>query len=120
MKTEVQLCRRLWLECAGEHVLGNGMIRLLLEVHSQGSLKKAAEQLKMPYRGAWGRIRKAEEALGVTLLQSSRQRQKGVTLTPIALSLVETFTRIDAECRDFLQERLQQLSLQDFQITLGR
>ena len=120
MSTQVQLCRRLWLECDGEHVMGNGMIRLLLEVRSQGSLKKAAEYLKMPYRGAWGRIRKAEEALGVALLESTRQRQKGVTLTPIALSLVEAFTRIDAECRDFLQERLQTLPLPGFQISLGR
>ena len=86
--------------------MGNGMIRLLLEVRNLGSLKKAAESLHMPYRGAWGRIKKAEEALGIPLLESSRQRQKGVELTPSALNLLDTFMQLDTMCHDFLLDRL--------------
>ena len=111
---------RLWLECEGEHVLGSGMIRLLSLVHELGSLKKAAERLNMPYRGAWGRIRKAEEAMGVSLLKSSRQRQKGVSLTPYALSLLETFTHIDTNFRNFLTQNREDLACRDITISLNR
>ncbi|MBQ9405342.1 MAG: LysR family transcriptional regulator [Desulfovibrio sp.] len=106
MKIPLQVRYRLWFECEGEHVLGGGMIRLLREVRDQGSLKKAAEQLNMPYRGAWGRIRRAEESMGASLLESSRYRQKGVTLTPLALSLLNLFATLDSRCAAFLRDSL--------------
>ena len=116
----LKLHYRLWFECEGEHVMGGGMIRLLRKVHALGSLKKAAEYLNMPYRGAWGRIRKAEEAMGISLLESSRQRQKGVTLTPHALTLLDIFARLDNRCGDFLEKSLSDLNTDIFVISVEK
>jgi molybdate transport system regulatory protein len=88
MKVPVKLRYRLWFEREGEYVLGGGVAALLQSIHELGSLKKAADSLDIPYRGAWGRIRKAEEALGLPLIESTKDRQKGVSLTPEALRLL--------------------------------
>ena len=119
MKTPITLRYRLWFEQDGEHVMGSGMLHLLRCVHELGSLKKAAESMGMPYRGAWGRVRKAEGVLGVPLVASSRRRQRGVTLTPAALELLEVFTLLDTQCNAFLRERLRELPLNAFAMDSG-
>ncbi len=118
MNTPLKLHYRLWFECEGEHVMGGGLIRLLRKIHALGSLKKAAEYLNIPYRGAWGRIRKAEEAMGISLLESSRQRQKGVTLTPAALILLDSFAQLDSSCGEFLKQCLNEIHVDNFEITV--
>ena len=108
MKIPVKVRYRLWLECENEYVFGNGVAALLLGVDELGSLKKAAESLGMPYRGAWGRIHKAEEALGIALLDRPSDRQKGVTLTEDGRGLLEFFRRIDGQCGKHLTRYLEE------------
>lgn len=82
----------LWLEVEGGMVLGLGRAMLLAKVHELGSLNKAAKALGMSYRAAWGRLKKTEDLLGRPLVTSSGGRS-GFSLTPLGLSLVESFQR---------------------------
>ena len=116
MKIPVKVRYRLWLECGEEYVFGNGVCALLLGVDRLGSLKKAAESLNMPYRGAWGRIHKAEEALGMALLDRPSDRQKGVTLTEDGRRFVEFFQSLDRLCRGHIEKSLAELPLECLEI----
>ena len=117
MKVPVKLRYRLWFEREGEYFLGGGVAALLQSIHELGSLKKAAESLGIPYRGAWGRIRKAEDALGLPLIESTKDRQKGVTLTPEALRLLEAFRTLDELCRGDLIARVKEHGFDELDVS---
>ncbi|MBS1197178.1 MAG: LysR family transcriptional regulator [Proteobacteria bacterium] len=69
---------RLWLFCE-EHsgVFGDGKVRLLQEIDRCGCLRQAARNLEISYRKAWGDLKKAEECLGVQLIERSRGGKSG-------------------------------------------
>ena len=104
-KLAVKLQGRIWFEHDGEYILGPGVVRLIRKVRELGSLKKAAEKLNMPYRGAWGRIKKAESALGFSLLEGTSERQQGMKATAEAVELIEAYDELNRQCRAFLAEK---------------
>ncbi|WP_418790492.1 winged helix-turn-helix domain-containing protein [Phosphitispora sp. TUW77] len=59
---------KIWLENDNQPVFGTGLLCLLTLIGQYGSIKRAAEDLRMSYRQAWGNIKKAENRLGVKLL----------------------------------------------------
>lgn len=117
MKVPVKICYRLWFEHEGGYVLGGGAFALLHGVDELGSLKKAAEELGMPYRGAWGRIRKAESALGIPLLVRTKYRQHGVSLTPEAKSILALFHSIDRSLGEQIAQIIQENTSSCVEIT---
>ena len=69
---------RLWLSTKnGKGILGEGRINLLKEIDRTGSLKSAAETIKISYRKAWGNIKEAEELLGFKLVEKQRGGRNG-------------------------------------------
>ncbi|MFZ2448870.1 MAG: LysR family transcriptional regulator [Syntrophobacteraceae bacterium] len=71
----------LWLETGGEMFFGAGRALLLAKIEAHGSLRKAAEDLGMSYRAAWGKIRKTEKVLGVKLIEQHGCKKEGHRLT---------------------------------------
>ena len=64
---------KLWLSTpAAEGVFGDGKWRLLEAVDEKGSLSAASHTLGISYRKAWGDLKKAEEGLGVALVEKKR------------------------------------------------
>ena len=64
---------KLWISSdEAEGVFGDGKWRLLDAINKQGSLRAAAEALKISYRKAWGDLRKAEEYLGRSFVEKHR------------------------------------------------
>ena len=82
----------LWFETEDGVVFGLGRLLLLLKVEQCGSLKAAAEQLGMSYRGAWGKLRRTEELLGHDLVDKGGCRRSGVQLTPYGRELARLFS----------------------------
>ncbi|SFM62733.1 winged helix-turn-helix domain-containing protein [Thermodesulforhabdus norvegica] len=82
----------LWLEGDGGVVFGPGRAQLLAKVQECGSLRKAAEELGMSYRAAWGKIKKTEELIGKPLLEQSGTRKDGYSLTAFGRRLLESYT----------------------------
>ena len=87
-----------------EYVLGPGKIELLRLVGEHGSLRKAAQEMGMSYRWAWGRIKKAEEVIGVPLLaQDGALKRQTKVLTGDAREIMEWFSRTEAELAKVLR-----------------
>ncbi|MDP8224101.1 MAG: LysR family transcriptional regulator [Candidatus Lernaella stagnicola] len=68
-------------------------MRLLDAIHRQGSILKAAEELSMSYRSAWGRIRATEERLGEAVVEKipGAGRRGGSRLTSRGKELLDKF-----------------------------
>ncbi len=98
---------RLWLYCA-QHpgVFGDGKVRLLKEIERCGCLRQAAEALQVSYRKAWGDLKKAEECLGVPLIERSRGGKAGgqTVLTEEGRRWIAAYTAFEQAVRQHLDE----------------
>jgi len=91
---------KIWLETDdGRPVLGDGRLEILEAIARTGSLSAAARQLGMSYRGLWGKVRSAEERLGVALVRGSAggEDHGGSALTDEAVALVAAFAGFRAQ-----------------------
>jgi molybdate transport system regulatory protein len=89
---------KIWIEDdQGKVVFGEGRYRILEVVDRLQSLQAAANELKMSYRGVWGRIRASEKRLGKQLVM---REGKGSRLTPFAEKLMIQFRRLQETIRD--------------------
>jgi molybdate transport system regulatory protein len=88
MKRSVSTVRlHLWLESSEGLVFCLGRALLLPKIEEHGSPRKAAEELGMSYRAAWGKIRKTEKVLGMKLSAQNRSRKEGNHLTEEGMML---------------------------------
>lgn len=94
---------KFWLEKDGELVFSSGRENLLRLIRDLGSLNRAAKELSMSYRAAWGKIRDTEKKLGWKLVEI-KGRRKHMTLTKEAADLLERFTSFEKEATQVIQE----------------
>lgn len=82
MKADIPTIRlHLWLETPQGVYFGLGRALLLDRIDRYGSLQKAADDLGMSYRAAWGKIKKTEEILGMKLITPGPCKRGGYRLT---------------------------------------
>ena len=101
-------CRsKFWLESDGRLALSEWRLRLLEATAASGSLTRAAEDLGVPYRTAWAKLKDIEETLGIRLLvtQSGGADGGGSELTPEAVELIARFRRVTAGLSALVAER---------------
>ncbi len=98
---------KVWLELDGQYVFGFGLSEILKAVQAAGSIKAAAHRLGKSYRYTWGRIKKAEGALGERIVVTS-----GGTGTSRS-SLTERAGRLVADY-DALRRRMLDVVQQEF------
>ncbi len=96
----------LWFETPKGMFFGMGRVLLLQKVKELGSLNKAAKELGMSYRAAWGKIKATEEVLGKPLLVKVAGR-KGFVLSDMADTLVKHFCDWHEEVEAFALEKAQ-------------
>lgn len=84
---------KVWFEAEGGYSFGSGLIAILQAVDRAGSIKQAAVDLGQSYRHVWGRIKKAEQALGSPLVdtQLGGQAVQRSGLTATARHVVNDF-----------------------------
>jgi molybdate transport system regulatory protein len=61
---------KVWLETQGCYAFGFGLAEMLQAVDRAGSIKEAAADLGKSYRYVWGRIKGAEKAVGMVLVDA--------------------------------------------------
>ena len=96
---------KLWLEYNGEYVFGPGAFALLTAIHETGSITKAAQELKMSYRYAWGVIRKIEKKLDAKLLdkfKGGKEGGGGANVTEYGLSLMNLYSLVNERFTGFI------------------
>lgn len=88
---------KTWIENNGQVVFGEGRKELLQLIEKTGSLNKAAKELQMSYRAAWGKIKDTEKRLGFPLLttQTGGAAGGGSRLTDRARKWLEAFSRLE-------------------------
>jgi len=97
---------KVWLEMDDNYVFGFGMSEILKAVQSAGSIKAAANELGKSYRYVWGRIKKAEQAIGEPLVET-RVGGKGTSrsaLTELASRLIADYDALRGRMFDVVQQ----------------
>ena len=91
---------KLWLSTKEvEGLFGDGKWRLLKSIGSEGSLKAASETLGISYRKAWGDLKKAEDSLGMVLVEKHRGGRGGgqTGLTERGKKWVKAYTKFHSD-----------------------
>jgi len=95
----------MWAERDGRVIFGDGRARLLNLIAETGSLRKAAKEMGMSYRHAWGVIREMNESAGEPLVVSERGGNRGgsTVLTPLAGDLLADYEKTRKEMKKTLK-----------------
>ena len=99
-----QLVVNIQLKKDGVFVMGRGRARLLQLIDEKKSISKAAEELKMAYRHAWGILRKMKEDVGVDVVESSRGSVGGTVLTEDGRKLLEKYESLVEQIKTCLED----------------
>ena len=102
---------KMWLtDDDGQGLFGDGRYRLLQEVGRQHCLQKAADELGISYRKAWGDIRTVEDRLGFALIDRQRGGIGGGAsiLTKRAEKILEAFAQAKNKIEVVAQRQFQQ------------
>ena len=113
LPSELRPHYKLWLSTNdAETAFGDGRWRLLDALAESSSLTAAAENLGISYRKAWGDLQKAEECLGVKLMERRRGGKGGgeTTLTDAG----ERWLNVYREFRDDVKKAVDQAFLRHF------
>ena len=96
---------KVWFEAEGGYSFGFGLIAILQAVARAGSIKQAASDLGQSYRHVWGRIKKAEQGIGTTLVVThvGGQGLQRSELTAAAGRLIDDFLALRGRMVDMME-----------------
>jgi molybdate transport system regulatory protein len=89
---------KVWIEDdRGKVVFGGGREHMLGAIDRLGSMNKAAKELKMSYRGLWGRIKSTEDRIGARLVttRAGGGKGSGSILTPIGKRFLKNYKLLE-------------------------
>ncbi len=96
---------RIWIEQDNETYIGIGSTLLLQHIEKLGSLRKAAEELGMSYRRAWGKLKNAEARIGYPLVEKVRGQGQRFTLSPNGKELMDRFLHFYLDVENYAAQR---------------
>jgi molybdate transport system regulatory protein len=101
----MKLDGRFWLTKDGESFLGSGRIELLKRIETTGSMNAAAKEMKMSYKAAWERVNSMNDLADKPLIEKKTGGKGGggTKLTPYAYEMIETYEKLDALHRQFIE-----------------
>lgn len=97
----------LWLECEGQVVMSSWRVALLEAVARTGSISSAAEEMHVPYRIAWNKIKEMEQGLGVQLVTTrvGGSDGGGTHLTAAGEEYVQRFRQFSARFEQWIEQQ---------------
>src|SRR5579864_5113017 len=103
---------RLWIEQAGEPVLGPGRLQLLEGIDRHHSISAAARQMGMSYRHAWQMVQEINQAAGVVLVMAETGGASGggARLTEPGRWVVAHFRQLHERVRQIASASLTRLA----------
>lgn len=104
---------RVWIEQEEETYIGIGSTLLLQHIEKLGSLRKAAEELGMSYRRAWGKLKKAEQRIGQPLVEKTRGQGQRFNLSPLGKELMEKFLHFYLDVEEYATKRASEVLQMD-------
>ena len=97
---------RIWVDTEAGPFLGSGRIELLEKIAEFGSLRKAAQDMKISYRQAWDFIDQMNKRAGKPLVISERGGRGGggAVVTPEGHNAIRLFHELDHSFRAWLAD----------------
>ena len=89
--------------CARDRFFGPGVCELLERIRETGSIQAAAARMEMSYSKAWKILKRAEEEMGVSLINRVSGGKNGgsSTLTPAGEKAVSEFREMEKRLADY-------------------
>ena len=105
---------KIWIEVGGEPVFGRGRRFLLEAIETHGSINRAAEEVGISFRKAWGHIKAMEERLGLKLIerQTGGKNGGGALLTNDARVFLKKFEQLEAGIQETVDEKFKKLFIE--------
>ena len=98
---------KIWIENnEGKLVIGTGRLRILEAIREVGSMNKAAQKLKQPFRAVWGKIKATEERCGFKLVKRTKA---GSQLTEEGIELLARYDELQSRCEEFTDRQFREL-----------
>jgi molybdate transport system regulatory protein len=97
--------QKLWLERDGRVIMSDYRVRLLELVAETGSLARAAADMGLSYRRAWGKVKELEANLGMPLVDSEVGGAGGghTAITPEGTALIAAYRRFQVRLGEELE-----------------
>ena len=98
---------KIWIEAGGEPVFGRGRRYLLEAIDTYGSINRAAQEVDISFRKAWGHIKAMEDRLGVKLIerQTGGKNGGGAALTQDARLFLHKFEALEKGIQKIIDKR---------------
>jgi molybdate transport system regulatory protein len=102
---------KLWIEVDGEPVFGRGRRFLLEAIDTHGSINRAAKEVDISFRKAWGHIKAMEERLGVKLVerQTGGKNGGGAVLTTEARKFLKKYEALEKGIQEIVDKRFRKV-----------
>jgi molybdate transport system regulatory protein len=98
---------KVWIENDdGKLVIGTGRLRILEAILELGSMNKAAQKLKQPFRAVWGKIKATEQRCGFKIVERTSE---GSRLTREGLELLDTYGKLTRRCDNYTDQQFNEL-----------
>jgi molybdate transport system regulatory protein len=106
----MQVKSKVWIEVGGEVVAGDGKINLLERIEETGSIQKAAGEIGMSYRHAWGFLQKMEKRGGIKLVvtQIGGREGGGAKLTPQGKDFLRRYSAFREGLDEYIEKKFRQ------------
>lgn len=98
----MKIKHKIWFEAHGLTIFGPGRDIVFKQIDECHSLNSAAKKLNISYRLAWGKIKVAEERLGIQLVEVNQGENK-MHLTKDARELLAIFDDLEKEITPILR-----------------
>ncbi len=107
----MEIRSKLWIEMNGEPVFGKGRRYLLRAIDKHGSINRAAKEINISYRKAWGYIKAMEERLGMKLVerQTGGKNGGGAVLTEDARKFLKNYEALEKGMQELVDERFDKI-----------
>ncbi|MCX5919137.1 MAG: winged helix-turn-helix domain-containing protein [Deltaproteobacteria bacterium] len=107
---KMQVKSKVWIEAGGEVVAGDGKINLLERIEEAGSIQKAAGEIGMSYRHAWGFLQKMEKRGGIKLVvtQIGGREGGGAKLTPQGKEFLRRYSAFREGLDEYIEKKFRQ------------
>ncbi len=107
----MEIKSKLWIEVDGKPVFGRGRRFLLEAIDRCGSISRAAKEINISYRKAWGYIKAMEERLGFRLVdrQTGGKDGGGATLTKDARKFLKKYEALEEGIRELVDNRFRNI-----------
>jgi len=105
----ITLRLHLWLEENESMYFGLGRCMLLKKIDELGSLRKAASDLGISYRAAWGKIKTTEERIGLALVTKSGAKGHSFTLTDFGRRLIDLYGELYKDVEAYARTRAREI-----------